>query len=107
MLGGLVVYSNEAKISLAGVPPDLIERHGAVSAEVARALADGARRALDADVGVGVTGIAGPGGGTPEKPVGFVWLSVREASGRSITRSVRLPAPAPTCASARRQSPCT
>jgi nicotinamide-nucleotide amidase len=91
MLGGLVVYSDEAKVSLAGVPPELIERHGAVSAEVARALADGARRAFGADVGVGITGIAGPGGGTPEKPVGLVWLSVSEASGACITRSVRLP----------------
>ncbi len=91
MHGGLVVYSNEAKVSLARVPPELIDRHGAVSEEVARALADGARQALGADVGVGVTGIAGPGGGTPEKPVGLVWLSVSEASGASITRSVTLP----------------
>lgn len=91
MLGGLVVYSNAAKISLAGVSSELIDRRGAVSEEVARGLADGARRALGADVGVGVTGIAGPGGGTPEKPVGLVWLSVSEGSGASITRSVRLP----------------
>ena len=89
--GGLVVYSNEAKVALAGVAPDLIERHGAVSTEVAEALADGAIERLDADVGVGITGIAGPGGGTPEKPVGLVCFSVRERGGERITRSVNLP----------------
>ncbi len=61
---------------------------GAVSAEVAVALADGARAALDADVGVGVTGVAGPGGGSEEKPVGLVWLSVSHRDGRRLTRSV-------------------
>ena len=95
-LGGLVVYSNEAKVSLAGVPRELIETHGAVSGEVARALADGARQRLGADVGVGITGVAGPGGGTEEKPVGLVWLSVTLAGAdRSeigqLTRSVNLP----------------
>jgi nicotinamide-nucleotide amidase len=89
--GGLVVYSNEAKVALAGVPPDLIERHGAVSTEVAEALADGAIERVDADIGVGITGIAGPGGGTPEKPVGLVCFSVRERGGERITRSVNLP----------------
>ncbi len=92
--GGLVVYSNEAKIAQAGVPRELIEAHGAVSAEVARALADGARARLGADVGVGVTGIAGPGGGSEEKPVGLVWLSVTTAADpavESLTRSVSLP----------------
>ncbi len=89
--GGLVVYSNEAKVELAGVDPRLIERVGAVSEEVATALADGARAALDADVGVGITGIAGPGGGTAEKPVGLVWLSVSHRDGRRLTRSVTLP----------------
>jgi nicotinamide-nucleotide amidase len=74
--GGVVVYSDEAKHDLVGVPSELVERHGAVSPEVAVALADGARRALRADVGVGVTGIAGPGGGTPDKPVGLVHLCV-------------------------------
>ena len=91
MRGGFVVYSNEAKVKLAGVDPGLIERAGAVSEEVAGALADGARAALDADVGVGITGIAGPGGGTPEKPVGLVWLSVSHRDGRRLTRSVNLP----------------
>ena len=67
MLGGLVVYANEAKVALAGVDAALIERVGAVSTEVAEALADGARARLGADVGVGITGIAGPGGGTEEQ----------------------------------------
>jgi nicotinamide-nucleotide amidase len=89
--GGLVVYSNEAKIALAGVDPDLINRYGAVSIEVAEALADGAVERLHADVGVGITGIAGPGGGTAEKPVGLVCISVRERGGERITRGVNLP----------------
>ena len=89
--GGLVVYANAAKIALAGVPAELIERHGAVSQEVAEALAAGARDRLRADVGVGVTGVAGPGGGTEEKPVGLVWVSVATASGEPLTRSLNLP----------------
>jgi nicotinamide-nucleotide amidase len=88
--GGLVVYSNEAKTSLAGVDPALIAEHGAVSQEVAEALADGARARLDADVGVGVTGIAGPGGASPGKPVGLVCFSVSHRDGRRLTRSVKL-----------------
>jgi nicotinamide-nucleotide amidase len=91
MRGGLVVYSNEAKIALAGVDPASIAAHGAVSCEVAEALADGARAVLDADVGVGVTGIAGPGGGSESKPVGLVWLSVSHRDGRRLTRSINLP----------------
>lgn len=89
--GAIVAYSNDAKVSLAGVDPALIERHGAVSAEVARALADGAIERLGADVGIGVTGVAGPGGGTEEKPVGLVWVSVAERGGRRIDRKVNLP----------------
>jgi nicotinamide-nucleotide amidase len=81
LLGGLVVYSNEAKTKLAGVDPALIERVGAVSTEVAEALADGAIAALDADVGVGITGIAGPDGGTEDKPVGTVCFSVAASNG--------------------------
>ncbi len=90
MRGGIVAYSNDAKRDLAAVPAELIERHGAVSGEVAEALADGARVSLHADVGVGITGIAGPGGGSEEKPAGLVWLSVSAADGR-LTRSVNLP----------------
>ena len=90
-VGGLVVYSDAAKVALAGVDPALIERVGAVSEEVAEALADGARAALDADVGVGITGIAGPGGGTAEKPVGTVCFSVSTRAGARSTRTVHLP----------------
>ena len=89
--GGLVVYADEAKVAQAGVASDLIEDHGAVSEQVAQALADGARAQLGADVGVGVTGIAGPGGGTEEKPVGPVWLSVATSDGEPMTRKVNLP----------------
>ena len=89
MLGGVVAYSNAAKIALADVPAELIERHGAVSPEVAAALADGARARFGADVGIGITGIAGPGGGTEEKPVGTVCLSV--AGAERWDRTVLLP----------------
>jgi len=95
--GGLVVYANEAKVALAGVPAELIESYGAVSEEVAKALADGARAALDADVGVGITGVAGPGGGTEQKPVGLVWVSVTHVAFEDpsqvveMTRSLNLP----------------
>ena len=80
--GGIVAYSNEVKVAQAGVPAELIERHGAVSGEVAAALAQGARTRLQADIGVGVTGVAGPGGGSEDKPVGLVWLSVAVAAER-------------------------
>jgi nicotinamide-nucleotide amidase len=76
VLGGLVVYSNEAKHELAGVDRALIDSVGAVSPEVAIALAEGARSRLGTDVGVGITGVAGPGGGTIDKPVGLVYLCV-------------------------------
>jgi nicotinamide-nucleotide amidase len=89
--GAIVAYSNEVKTSQAGVPAELIEQHGAVSAEVADALAHGARTRLGADVGVGITGIAGPGGGSEEKPVGLVWLSVSGPGEQTMTRSVNLP----------------
>ena len=91
MLGGVVAYSNEAKIALADVPAELIERHGAVSPEVAAALGDGARARYGADVGVGITGIAGPGGGTEEKPVGTVCLSVAVPGTERWDRTVLLP----------------
>ena len=74
-LGGIVSYSNEAKMRQLGVSPEVLERHGAVSAEAAEAMAEGARTALGADAAVSVTGIAGPDGGTPEKPVGLVFIS--------------------------------
>ncbi len=89
--GGAVVYSNEAKISIVGVDPELIARVGAVSTEVAEALASGAVWRFDADVGVGITGIAGPGGGTSDKPVGTVCFSVCLRDGARITRRLLLP----------------
>jgi nicotinamide-nucleotide amidase len=91
VLGGVVVYSNEAKTALARVPEALIAEHGAVSTQVAEALADGARAAFGADVGVGVTGIAGPGGGSEDKPVGLVCFSVAGPDGARLTRSATLP----------------
>jgi len=71
---GFVSYSNAAKTELLGVPADLIERHGAVSEPVARAMVEGALRHSRAQVAVAVTGVAGPGGGSPDKPVGTVWF---------------------------------
>jgi nicotinamide-nucleotide amidase len=73
---GVVTYSNAAKTELLGVPAALIERHGAVSGEVAAAMAEGALAHTPADAAVAVTGIAGPGGATPGKPVGTVWIAV-------------------------------
>jgi nicotinamide-nucleotide amidase len=90
MLGGLTVYSNEAKVKFAGVPAELIERVGAVSPEVAVALADGARERFGAEIGIGITGIAGPDGGTPTKPVGTVCVSVAGRDER-LDRTVLLP----------------
>ena len=77
-LGGVVVYSNELKTSLAGVPAALIQEHGAVSPEVAKSLADGIRKRTGAHYGLAITGIAGPGGGTEEKPVGLVYVAVAD-----------------------------
>ena len=76
LIEGFVTYSNEAKAARLGVARDLIDRHGSVSEEVAAAMADGARRVSGADWAVSLTGIAGPEGGTPEKPVGLVWIAV-------------------------------
>jgi nicotinamide-nucleotide amidase len=84
--GGLVVYSNDVKERLADVPAELLEAHGAVSAEVALALAEGARRVIGADVGIGITGIAGPDGGSEEKPVGLVFIAIAGPDGRRIVR---------------------
>jgi nicotinamide-nucleotide amidase len=94
--GGVVAYSDEAKIELLGVATELIARHGAVSEEVAQAMATGAIERFAANVGVGLTGIAGPEGGTPEKPVGRVCFSVRVVSGGDrgeveIVRALDLP----------------
>jgi nicotinamide-nucleotide amidase len=90
LAGGIVAYANDVKTAELGVPEQLIAAHGAVSAEVAAAMASGVRKRLDVDVGVAVTGVAGPGGGTPEKPVGLVHFHV-SAPGAEEARSFSLP----------------
>ncbi len=91
LAGGVVSYSNEAKIELLGVDAALIAEHGAVSEPVAEAMAAGALRRFGADTAVAITGIAGPGGGTPDKPVGTVCFCVALSDGRMTTRTTRLP----------------
>jgi nicotinamide-nucleotide amidase len=83
-IGGAIVYSNQMKTDLAGVPSEMIERHGAVSREVAAALAEGIRYRCGSSFGVGVTGVAGPGGGSEEKPVGLVYHAVAGDSGTEV-----------------------
>ena len=85
--GGVVAYSNAAKTSLVSVPEAMISEFGAVSREVAQALAEGARNRFSADYGIGVTGIAGPDGGTAEKPVGLVYLAVAYEGGCAVDRA--------------------
>ena len=80
VFGGYVTYSNTAKAAMIGVDPGLIERHGAVSEAVARAMAEGARRTSGADVAIAVTGVAGPGGGTATKPVGLVHFAFADGA---------------------------
>jgi len=82
--GGAIVYSNSVKTELTGVPADMIERHGAVSREVAAALAEAIRYRCESTLGVGITGVAGPNGGTPEKPVGLVFHALAGASGTDV-----------------------
>jgi nicotinamide-nucleotide amidase len=89
--GGVVAYSNEAKAEMLGVHPALIETRGAVSPEVAEAMAIGALERFDADVAVSITGIAGPGGGSEDKPVGYVCFNARLADGTSIARDPVIP----------------
>ena len=84
-LGGVVVYSNELKTAFADVPPAMLAEHGAVSREVAAALAEGIRQRCGATIGVGVTGIAGPGGGTEDKPVGLVYIGVADEQQTEVT----------------------
>jgi nicotinamide-nucleotide amidase len=85
-LGGAVVYSNDLKTLFADVPPLMIEAHGAVSREVAVALAENIRDICNADIGVGITGIAGPGGGTEEKPVGLVYVAVTDGQKQEVVQ---------------------
>ena len=89
-VGGVVAYANEVKEAALGVPAELLAAHGAVSAEVAEAMARGARQRLGADVAVAVTGIAGPGGGTDEKPVGLVYLHAEGPDG-GVAREFTFP----------------
>ena len=89
-VGGVVAYADEMKRAQLDVPEELLAAHGAVSAEVAAAMAEGARRRLDADVAVAVTGVAGPGGGTSEKPVGLVYIHAAGPEG-SLARVLDLP----------------
>src|SRR6185437_1807894 len=91
VMGGVVSYSNDAKANQLGVDSALIEQHGAVSEPVAEAMAAGALQRFGADTAVAITGIAGPGGGTPEKPVGTVCFTVALTEGRMDTRTLRLP----------------
>jgi nicotinamide-nucleotide amidase len=87
---GFVTYSNEAKTRTVGVPPELIAEHGAVSEEVALAMAEGAIAQSAADIAVAVTGVAGPGGGTAQKPVGLVHCAAARKGRPTITRELRL-----------------
>lgn len=86
--GALVTYGNEAKVALADVPREVLDAHGAVSAQVARAMADGTRQRLGVDLAVAVTGIAGPDGGTAEKPVGLTYIAVADTDGADVRRHV-------------------
>jgi PncC family amidohydrolase len=88
MRGGIVAYANDVKTELLQVPAELIETHGAVSEAVALAMASGARRCLGADIGLGITGVAGPGAEDTDKPVGLVWVAVAGPDARR--RAVRL-----------------
>jgi PncC family amidohydrolase len=87
-VGGVVAYADAAKRAGLGVPAELIDRHGAVSAQVARSMAEGTLRVLAADLAVSVTGIAGPGGGTPAKPVGLTYIAVAGPAGCEVRRFV-------------------
>ena len=85
-LGGVVSYSNEAKEAFLDVPPATLEAHGAVSAQVAKAMAAGARASFAADLATGITGIAGPDGGSEEKPVGLTYLGLADGAGTDVRR---------------------
>lgn len=87
-LGGLITYADALKRDLADVPAEVLASHGAVSAQVALAMADGARRRLGADLAVSVTGVAGPDGGSDAKPVGLTYVGVADANGTDVRRYV-------------------
>ncbi len=87
-LGGVISYANAVKADVLGVKPETLATVGAVSSETAAQMADGARRLLKADLAVSVTGVAGPGGGTPEKPVGLVWFGLSAPQGTRTERAL-------------------
>ena len=87
---GFVTYSNEAKTEMLGVPAELIQKHGAVSEEVVRAMAEGAIRHSRAQVSIAVTGVAGPGGGSEEKPVGTVWVGIQIPKTSTLIHHLKL-----------------
>lgn len=87
-LGGVISYGNDAKVKLLGVDAPTLKTKGAVSEEVALQMATGARKALGADIGVGITGVAGPTGGTPQKPVGLVYIAVSSSSASVCRRNI-------------------
>jgi PncC family amidohydrolase len=89
-MGGVVAYSNNAKVKLLGVKRETLAQYGAVSEETAREMAEGVRRSFGTDIGLAVSGIAGPGGATKDKPVGLMWLAI-SAGVFSQARSIRLP----------------
>ena len=87
-LGGIISYANEVKMNVLGVPREVLDTVGAVSSECAAAMAEGARRLTGADVAVSTTGIAGPGGGSAEKPVGLVWFGLATAEGTRTEKAI-------------------
>ena len=89
-LQGVVAYSNEAKIDLLGVSPALVEKHGAVSSQVAEAMAQGMREKARSSLGLAITGIAGPSGGAPEKPVGLVYVALATDKGSEVVKNLFL-----------------
>jgi PncC family amidohydrolase len=88
MLGGVIAYSNALKVALLDVPQSVLDEHGAVSEECARAMAIGVRERTGADIGVSITGVAGPGGESASKPAGLIWLAVSAADGAVSTGRV-------------------
>jgi PncC family amidohydrolase len=86
--GALVTYANDVKTALADVPSDVLAAHGAVSAQVAKAMAEGTRQRLGVDIAIAVTGVAGPDGGTADKPVGLTYVAVADSEGSDVRRHV-------------------